>query len=59
MRLARALSVSRQPVNDSQQKLVYPAAYSNVIGVGSVNQQNQLSSFSNSGSDIVPRRAKR
>jgi len=39
--------------NDSQQNLVYPAAYSNVIGVGSVNQQNQLSSFSNSGSDIV------
>jgi subtilisin family serine protease len=39
--------------NDSQPALVYPAAYGNVIGVGSVNQQNQLSSFSNYGPDIV------
>jgi subtilisin family serine protease len=39
--------------NDSQEALVYPAAYGNVIGVGSVNQQNQLSSFSNYGPDIV------
>ena len=39
--------------NDSQAALVYPAAYGNVIGVGSVNQQNQLSSFSNYGADIV------
>ena len=39
--------------NDSQATLVYPAAYGNVIGVGSVDQQNQLSSFSNFGSDIV------
>jgi subtilisin family serine protease len=39
--------------NDSQTALVYPAAYGNVIGVGSVNQQNQLSSFSNYGPDIV------
>lgn len=39
--------------NDSQQALVYPAAYGNVIGVGSVNQQNQISSFSNYGPDVV------
>ena len=39
--------------NDSQQSLVYPAAFGNVIGVGSVDQQNQLSGFSNSGADIV------
>lgn len=39
--------------NDSQQTLVYPAAYGNVIGVGSVDQQNQISSFSNFGSDLV------
>ena len=39
--------------NDSQQALVYPAAYGNVIAVGSVNQQSQISSFSNYGPDIV------
>jgi subtilisin family serine protease len=39
--------------NGSQQALVYPAAYGNVIGVGSVDQQNQLSTFSNYGSDVV------
>ena len=39
--------------NESQEALVYPAAYGNVIAVGSVDQQNQLSSFSNHGSDIV------
>jgi subtilisin family serine protease len=39
--------------NDAQSALVYPAAYGNVIGVGSVDQQNQLSSFSNFGPDIV------
>jgi subtilisin family serine protease len=39
--------------NDSQTALVYPAAYGNVIGVGSVDQQNQPSKFTNSGSDIV------
>lgn len=39
--------------NDSQQALLYPAAYGNVIAVGSVDQQSQASSFSNYGSDIV------
>lgn len=39
--------------NDSQTALVYPAAYGNVIAVGSVDQQNQLSSFSNRGADLV------
>jgi subtilisin family serine protease len=39
--------------NDSQASLVYPAAYGNVIAVGSVDQQNQLSRFSNYGPDLV------
>ena len=39
--------------NDSQQALVYPAAYGNVIAVASVNQQSQISSFSNYGPDVV------
>ena len=39
--------------NDSQQALIYPAAFGNVIAVGSVNQQSQASSFSNYGADIV------
>jgi subtilisin family serine protease len=39
--------------NDGQEAAVYPAAYGNVIGVGSVNQQNQISSFSNHGRDVV------
>jgi subtilisin family serine protease len=39
--------------NDGQSKLVYPAAYGNVISVGSVNQQMVQSSFSNFGSDLV------
>ena len=39
--------------NDAQEIVVYPAAYGNVIGVGSVNQQNQMSSFSNHGRDVV------
>jgi subtilisin family serine protease len=39
--------------NDGQEALVYPAAFGNVIAVGSVNQQGQISSFSNYGSDSV------
>jgi subtilisin family serine protease len=39
--------------NDAQSMLVFPAAYGNVIGVASVDQQNQRSSFSNYGPDIV------
>ena len=39
--------------NDGQSALVYPAAYGNVIAVASVNQQNQISTFSNYGSDLV------
>ena len=39
--------------NDSQQALVYPAAYGNVVAVGSVNQQSQASSFSNYGPDLA------
>lgn len=39
--------------NNSQNALVYPAAFGKVIGVASVNSQNQLSSFSNYGPDMV------
>jgi subtilisin family serine protease len=39
--------------NDGRDSLVYPAAYGNVIGVGSVDQQNNPSSFSNFGPDLV------
>ena len=39
--------------NNSQNALVYPAAFGNVIGVASVSSQNQLSSFSNYGPDMV------
>lgn len=39
--------------NDGQNTLVYPAAYGNVIAVASVDQQNQISTFSNYGPDLV------
>jgi subtilisin family serine protease len=39
--------------NDGQNVLVYPAAYGNVIAVASVSQQNQISTFSNYGPDLV------
>ena len=38
--------------NDGQNELLYPAAFGNVIGVASVNQQNQPSNFSNFGFDV-------
>ena len=39
--------------NEAQTALMYPAAFGNVIGVASVNAQNQPSSFTNSGPDMV------
>ncbi len=39
--------------NDGLATLVYPAAFGNVIGVASVNSQNQPSSFTNRGPDLV------
>ena len=39
--------------NDGQSGLVYPAAFGNVIGVASVDQQDEQSSFSNFGPDLV------
>jgi subtilisin family serine protease len=39
--------------NDGLTALVYPAAFGNVIGVASVNAQNQPSSFTNRGPDLV------
>jgi subtilisin family serine protease len=38
--------------NDGQNELLYPAAFGNVIGVASVDQQNQQSNFSNFGFDV-------
>ncbi|HMI53813.1 MAG TPA: S8 family serine peptidase [Candidatus Saccharimonadales bacterium] len=39
--------------NDAQTALVYPAAFGNVIGVASVDSQNQPSIFTNRGADLV------
>jgi subtilisin family serine protease len=39
--------------NDGQTTLMYPAAFGNVIGVASVNAQNQPSTFTNRGEDLV------
>jgi subtilisin family serine protease len=39
--------------NDGKTTLMYPAAFGNVIGVASVNAQNQPSAFTNSGADMV------
>jgi subtilisin family serine protease len=59
--LVRALSyASRNGVicvasagNDGQRTLVYPAGLGTVIGVASVSQENQASSFTNSGPNLV------
>jgi subtilisin family serine protease len=39
--------------NDGEDETVYPAAYQNVMGVASTNNQDQRSSFSNYGDQIV------
>lgn len=39
--------------NEGLNRLVYPAAFGNVISVGSVDQQSQQSSFTNFGPDLV------
>lgn len=39
--------------NDGQMKMVYPAGLTNVMGVASTNNQDQRSSFSNYGNQIV------
>jgi thermitase len=39
--------------NDGKTTLLYPAAFGNVIGVASVDAQNQTSVFSNRGPDMV------
>ena len=39
--------------NDGQQMLVYPAAYNNVIGVGSTDNSDVRSSFTNFGTNAV------
>jgi subtilisin family serine protease len=38
--------------NDNQSKIIYPAAYKNVISVGATDSQDQKSSFSNYGTGI-------
>ena len=39
--------------NDGKIEMVYPAGYTNVIGVASINDDNQRSTFSNYGNQIV------
>ncbi len=39
--------------NDGRMETTYPAGYSNVIGVASTNEQDQRSTFSNYGDQIV------
>jgi subtilisin family serine protease len=39
--------------NDGQQEMVYPAGMKNVMGVASTNNQDQRSTFSNYGNQIV------
>jgi thermitase len=39
--------------NDGVDEMVYPAGYQNVMGVASTNDQDQRSSFSNYGNQIV------
>src|SRR6202012_1458657 len=39
--------------NDGKIEMVYPAAYANVMGVASINDENQRSTFSNSGNQVV------
>jgi subtilisin family serine protease len=39
--------------NDGQMEFAYPASYSNVIGVTSTNDQDQRSTFSNYGDQVV------
>ena len=39
--------------NDGQQEIVYPAGLRNVMGVASTNNQDQRSSFSNYGNQVV------
>jgi hypothetical protein len=39
--------------NDGKIEMVYPAGYTNVMGVASINGQNQRSTFSNYGNQIV------
>ncbi len=39
--------------NDGKIEMVYPAGYANVIGVASINDESQRSTFSNYGNQIV------
>jgi len=39
--------------NDGEMEIVYPASYTNVMGVASTNYQDQRSTFSNYGDQIV------
>jgi subtilisin family serine protease len=39
--------------NDGKIEMVYPASFANVMGVASINDENQRSSFSNYGNQVV------
>jgi subtilisin family serine protease len=51
--LSRNVVVVAASGNDGQQILVYPAAYNTVIGVGSTDNSDAKSSFSNFGTNAV------
>jgi subtilisin family serine protease len=51
--LSKNIVVIAASGNDGQQILVFPAAYNSVIGVGSTNNQDGRSSFTNFGTNAV------
>ncbi len=50
--VARGVVIVAAGGNNSQNQLLYPAAYSNVISVGAVDNAGQRASFSNYGSNL-------
>jgi hypothetical protein len=49
----QGLLVAASAGNDGQMEMVYPAGYSNVMGVASTDNEDQRSTFSNYGDQIV------
>jgi hypothetical protein len=50
---SQGLLVAASAGNDGQMEMVYPAGYTNVMGVASTDNEDQRSSFSNYGDQIV------
>ena len=51
--LSKSVTIVAASGNDGQQILVYPAAYGNVIGVGSTSNQDAKSVFTNFGTNAI------